>query len=381
MAINPTQQPRRPRIAVTFGDAAGIGPELIAKLLSNPENLEKADILLLGDRSELTSAIADAGGVHVPVSDVAGPQSVQVLDDQTAARYPVERGAVSKAGGERCLYQFRRGLEMARKGEVDAIVFGPLNKSSLKLAGMTEEDELRWFAKQLDFTGTTSEINIAPGMLWTARVTSHIGIEKVAAQITKENTIKAIELLNRLRYVYPSDTGLLTNIFLRWESGIEHPRLGVCALNPHNGENGSFGRQEIDAIAPAVATARANGIDVEGPFPCDTIFLKRNRYDGIVTMYHDQGQIALKLLSFEGGVTVQGGLPVVISTPAHGTAFDIAGQNLASVTSTQSAFDIAVTMAGRRISKQHGTDGSVYASSLQTKLLPKVTAVEVHSCC
>lgn len=365
MAINTAQQPRRPRIAVTFGDAAGVGPELIAKLLSNSENLEKADVLLLGDQSELASAIADAGGVHVPVSDVAGPQSVQVLDDQTAARYPVERGAVSKAGGERCLYQFRRGLEMARKGEVDAIVFGPLNKSSLKLAGMTEEDELRWFAKQLDFTGTTSEINIAPGLLWTARVTSHIGIEKVAAQITKENTIKAIELLNRLR----------------WESGIENPRLGVCALNPHNGENGSFGRQEIDAIAPAVATARANGIDVEGPFPCDTIFLKRDRYDGIVTMYHDQGQIALKLLSFEGGVTVQGGLPVVISTPAHGTAFDIAGQNLASVTSTQSAFDIAVTMAGRRISKQHTTDESVYKSSLQTKLLPKVTAVEVHSCC
>jgi len=162
---------------------------------------------------------------------------------------------------------------------------------------------------------------------------------------------------------------------------MEHPRLAVCALNPHNGENGSFGRQEIDAIAPAVAVAREQGIDVEGPFPCDTIFLKRNKYDGIVTMYHDQGQIALKLLSFEGGVTVQGGLPVVISTPAHGTAFDIAGQNLASVASTQSAFDIAVTMASRRISKQYSTDQSAYASILPAKLLPKVTAAEVPSCC
>lgn len=182
-------QPRRPRIAVTLGDPAGIGPELIAKLLSNLENSKKADIVLLADRSELDSATADAG-VSLP--------EIKALDDNTAAQFPTVRGQVSKAGGARCIYQFRRALKMAQDGEIDAIVFAPLNKSSLKLAGMTEEDELRWFAKQLDFTGTTSEINIA-GSLWTARVTSHIGIENVAALITKENTLKAIELLHRLR--------------------------------------------------------------------------------------------------------------------------------------------------------------------------------------
>lgn len=154
----------------------------------------------------------------------------------------------------------------------------------------------------------------------------------------------------------------------------------MCALNPHNGENGSFGRQEIEAITPAVKLAQEQGIDVDGPFPCDTIFLKRAHYDGIVTMYHDQGQIALKLLSFEGGVTVQGGLPVVIATPAHGTAFDIAGQNLASVVSTQSAFDVAVTMASRRLSKET-TAVTTYAESLQQKIGTKVKAVEVGSCC
>ena len=131
----------------------------------------------------------------------------------------------------------------------------------------------------------------------------------------------------------------------------------MCALNPHNGESGSFGRQEIDAIAPAVEVARKSyNIDVQGPFPSDTVFLKRDHFDAIVTMYHDQGQIALKLLNFEGGVTVQGGLPIVIATPAHGTAFDIVGQNLASVVSTQNAFDIAVEMAMRRIAKEE--DGS-----------------------
>jgi 4-hydroxythreonine-4-phosphate dehydrogenase len=125
-------------------------------------------------------------------------------------------------------------------------------------------------------------------------------------------------------------------------------------LNPHNGENGAFGRQEIEHIRPAVSAAVEKGIDVQGPFPCDTIFLKRQHFDGIVTMYHDQGQIAMKLLSFDGGVTVQGGLPIPVATPAHGTAFDIAGKNLAGVTSVQNAFDVAVTMAERRIRKKAG---------------------------
>lgn len=168
---------------------------------------------------------------------------------------------------------------------------------------------------------------------------------------------------------------------IRWESGIESPRLGVCALNPHNGENGAFGRQEIDHIRPAVEAALESGIDVQGPFPCDTIFIKRQHFDGIVTMYHDQGQIAMKLLSFDGGVTVQGGLPIPVATPAHGTAFDIVGKNLAAVTSTQNAFDIAVTMAERRILKELHLVSD--AMPVKTGLFPKTAVAEVlrTSCC
>lgn len=354
----------RPRIALVLGDPAGIGPELIAKLLSNPSNLEKADITVLADRSELESAIADAGDVNIDLS------RLRILDDNSSPREPIARRQESKAGGERCLYQLKRGMKLWQNGEIDGIVFAPLNKSSLKKAGMTEEDELRWFASQLNFKGTTSEINIA-GPLWTARVTSHVGLEQVAGLISKDSSLKAIELLHRLR----------------WESGIESPRLAVSALNPHNGENGSFGRQEIDHIAPAVKEAQAKGINVQGPFPCDTIFLKRQQFDGIVTMYHDQGQIAMKLLSFEGGVTVQGGLPIVIATPAHGTAFDIAGKGIASPVSTQSAFDVAVTMAARRLAKQVGSEDSAYAANLKAcakelvKAFPQVSTVEVASCC
>jgi 4-hydroxythreonine-4-phosphate dehydrogenase len=137
-----------------------------------------------------------------------------------------------------------------------------------------------------------------------------------------------------------------------------------------------------------VKAAQEKGINVQGPFPCDTIFLKRQHFDGIVTMYHDQGQIALKLLSFEGGVTVQGGLPMIISTPAHGTAFDIVGKGIASVTSTQAAFDVAVTMASRRLQSEREAlaTGISYSTSLALKAdkksaAPSVAIVEVPSCC
>lgn len=195
-----SQTPRRPRVAVTLGDQAGVGPELIAKLLSNYENLEKADILVMCDKEEYDAARADAGGVEVPPSNGVAPPRVRIMHDGTMPKNSMARAEVHRQNGERCIHQLQRCLDLVRSREIDAIVFGPLNKSSLKKAGMTEEDELRWFAKQLNFTGTTSEINIA-GPLWTARVTSHVGVEKVAKMVTKESTLKAIELLNRLRYV------------------------------------------------------------------------------------------------------------------------------------------------------------------------------------
>lgn len=198
--IDTTQEgPRRPRVGITLGDQAGIGPELVAKLLSDKTNLDKADIFVLADRIELETAIEVAGNVDVSISQVACAQGVQVLDDGSASGNWRTRGEASEVNGARCMYQLRRGLELWRAGKIDAMVFAPLNKTSLKKAGMTEEDELRWFAKQLRFEGTTSEINIA-GPLWTARVTSHVGVEKVAGMVTKDSTLKAIDLLHKLRY-------------------------------------------------------------------------------------------------------------------------------------------------------------------------------------
>ena len=321
----------RPRIALTLGDPAGVGPELAARLLADPRNLERAEIYVLADRSELDAAAAVIGA-EIPLSDVPRPGYATLLDDSSAPATPIPARQVSREAGERVLHQLRRAIALANDGAIGAIVFTPLNKTSLHLGGMDEEDELRWFAKELHYEGVTSEINIIPGM-WTARVTSHIGIRDVAARVTTAGVVDAIRLLH----------GLLR------DSGVAAPRLGVCALNPHNGENGIFGREEIDVIRPGVEAAVAEGIAVDGPWPSDTIFVgSRDRYDGIVTMYHDQGQIAIKLMGFDGGVTVQGGLPVVIATPAHGTAFDIAGTGVASVTSSQNALDVAIAIAGRR---------------------------------
>ncbi len=317
------------RIALTLGDQAGVGPEIIARLLSRPENLADVDVALLADPEELAMAEEQAG-VSVPWSLEREPGMVQLLPDgQPATDIPLQE--VSVAAGSRVIQQLSRALELANQREINAIMFGPLNKTSLKLAGMNHEDELRWFATELGFDGFTSELNILED-LTTARVTSHIPLSEVAENVTPNRVRQAIALLH--------DT-LVT-------AGKEAPRIGVCALNPHAGENGNFGREEIDIISPAVSEASDAGFDVDGPYPSDTIFAtKRHLFDGIVTMYHDQGQIAMKLLGFDSGVTVQGGLPLSIATPAHGTAFDIVGKKMANMGAAQHAFDHSVRAARR----------------------------------
>jgi 4-hydroxy-L-threonine phosphate dehydrogenase PdxA len=194
-----SQPSARPRIALTFGDPAGIGPELAVKLLADPKNQEKADIFVLADLLEVNAA-ALAAGVNISIVDVAGSDGVQVLDDGSAPSEAIKIREVSTQAGERALHQLKRAVKLANEGKVDAIVFTPLNKTSLHLAGMHEDDELRWFAKYLNHDGVTSEINITKG-LWTSRVTSHIGIKDVAARVKAERVTESIELLSTLLYV------------------------------------------------------------------------------------------------------------------------------------------------------------------------------------
>lgn len=320
----------RPRLAMTIGDPSGIGPELTVRLLAEPANRAAADINVLATPEELTD-LAAAAGVEVPVADVAGDGAVAAIGSRRSG-HDVAPGEVSLAGGQRAISDLEDALDLYAAGTVDGIMFTPLNKSALHLAGMHEEDELRWAAKRLGYEGVTSELNFIPG-LTTARVTSHIGLKDVAAGITAHRTAETIRLLHRVIV----------------GAGNPTPRLGVCALNPHAGEHGRFGREEIEHIGPAVALTAHEGINVRGPFPCDTIFIRARdgEFDGIVTMYHDQGQIAMKLIGFDRGVTVMGGLPVPVATPAHGTAYEIVGKGVANLGPTQHAFDIAVSLAAQ----------------------------------
>jgi len=312
----------RPRIAFFAGDPNGVGPELVAKLLAKPQVTERAAVRLIGDRAVLASAERLTGAMIRP--DVEFEALPGCGDD---ARTP---GKVNPAAGTWMLAGLRRCAALARAGEADAIVFAPLNKQALKLGGLQHPDEQHLLAELLEARGYTVEFNVID-RLWTSRVTSHIPLRDVARTITSERVADAVRVI---------DQGLK-------QGGIAQPRIAVAGLNPHAGEGGTLGREEIDAIGPGIERARAEGIDARGPFPADTVFIaaKRGDFDAVVTMYHDQGQIAMKLMGFDRGVTVLGGLPVPVATCAHGTAYDIVGRNVANLVPLTNAFELAVAMA------------------------------------
>jgi 4-hydroxythreonine-4-phosphate dehydrogenase len=237
------------------------------------------------------------------------------------------------AAGHAALQALSTATVLAREGLVQGIVFAPLNKHSLRLAGMQEEDELRYMQGLFGVQGFTCEFNITD-QLWTSRVTSHVPLRDVAELVTQEAVADAVHIIDAA---------------LR-RAGIARPRIAVSGLNPHAGDGGSIGREEIEVIAPAVERLRRDGLEASGPWSPDTVFIaaRRGDFDAVVSMYHDQGQIAMKLMGFERGVTLHGGLPVPVATSASGSAFDIAGQGLARIDGLQHAFDLCVRMAGER---------------------------------
>jgi len=300
----------RPRIGLLAGDPAGIGPEIAAKLLAEPETHEAADIVLIGDPTLFPKE-----------------HKLPILEVPLVFHPPLAH--VSKEAGAFTLATLKRAARAIEAGEIDALVYAPLNKQAMKLAGLFKEDEMHYLACELAFSGLCSEINVAAS-LWTTRVTSHVPLREVADLIDEPGVYNAIALLDRIMRT----------------SRETPPRIAVAGLNPHAGEGGLLGYEEIRIIGPAVARAKAAGIDVSGPYPADTLFIaaRRGDFDAVVTMYHDQGQIAMKLMGFEKGVTLHGGLPKPIATPAHGTAFDIAGKGIANVGPIREAFRLVLRL-------------------------------------
>lgn len=337
--------PSPPTIALAIGDPAGISPELTAKVLALPEVRASARIVVIGDRRVLESG-AEVAGVELDI-DVcaqtgdldAGVRPV-LVDLGNLDPLLVENGAATKTGGKFALENFRRCLELAAAGRADAVCFTPFNKAAMRSAHPGYEDEIGYSLEVLGLAGPASEFNILDG-LWNARVTSHVPLAGVAALITRDAVLNAIRL---------------TDKSLR-DAGLSTPRIAVSALNPHSGDGGTFGREEIELITPAVEQARRDGIDASGPFPSDTVFVRARSgaYDAVVTMYHDQGQIAMKLLGFDRGVTLLGGFPFPICTAAHGTAYEIAGKGMANVGAMRAAMLLAANMTAARPQRQSGS--------------------------
>jgi len=330
-----SNQARRPKIAMVMGDATGIGPEIVAKSLNTEETRRICIPAVIGDARVMAEAIQLT---KVPLKivirknwgEIRGEAGLMEMFDLVNLD-PMEyrMGEVNARAGRACLQYLEFAVGQTMEGKADAVVFAPLNKLAMSLGGSPYKGKLAHFAA-LTKAELYGEINFLEP-LWTSRVTSHIGFREVCGQLNPERILRAIHLLHKTMH----------------RSGIKRPKIGVAALNPHGGEQGLFGPEEESIIRPAVEKAREEKMDVEGPFPADTIFVRarRGEFSGVVTMYHDQGQIATKLLGFDRGVTVAGGLPIVITTPAHGTAHDIAGKGIADVGAFQAALRVAVLMA------------------------------------
>ena len=327
-------------IALLLGDPSGIGPELVSKLLKE-DVTNKANIIVIGEKKILDNGNKITGKsedlIFVDSFDNINFEDGNkfFLDITKGKNHDYKLSECSKESGESVLSALNLALELAKEKKIHAINFGPFNKTSLKLGGNKYSDELHLMAEKLNVKNFFCEFNVIDNF-WTARVTSHIPIREVADQIKKEKIIRPIKLINEAMKL----------------NGIKKPRVAVQALNPH----GEFGTEEKDEILPAIEEVKKQGIDAEGPLPCDTSFItayKNKNHDCIVGMYHDALQSGLKAFGFDRGVTVQGGLPVPITTPAHGTAFDIAGKNCANLEPTLNSFKIALTMAENKLNEQN----------------------------
>ncbi len=329
----------RPIIGLMLGDVTGIGAEIATRMLATQDVGAAARTVLVGDARHLALGCRESGA-EVPAYTVDSLDAIDwgrggfpLLDlgNLDPARFP--RAQVSAEAGRVAGETLKAMTDLALAGKLDAVCFAPLNKAALHRGGWSYRDEHQMFADWTGHSGYYSEMNVIPEFS-TFRVTSHVSLRQALDLVTPERIEEAIRLAHRTM----RDTGLAT------------PRIGVAALNPHGGENGLFGDEEIRIIRPTVERVRTAGIDCTGPLPSDTIFLRARarHFDAVVIMYHDQGQIATKLLGFHKGVTVSAGMKTVYTTPAHGTAFDIVGKGQADPGAMTAAFRMAVKLGAAR---------------------------------
>jgi 4-phospho-D-threonate 3-dehydrogenase / 4-phospho-D-erythronate 3-dehydrogenase len=314
-----TTEPR-PRLAITLGDPAGIGPEVILKALTHPGIFEICQPLVIGDQRILARAapwLAHA------------PQPYELIDLHNADPATCPVGQLSATAGRAAVEYVFHACDLALAGAVEAIVTAPLNKAAINLAGFTYAGHTELLQERTQ-AARVSMLLIGES-LRVVHVSTHVALQEAIARVTKQRVGEVIELAQQACR----------------SLGIASPRIAVAGLNPHAGEGGLFGDQEAREIVPAIEAARARGLNVSDPQPPDTVFLRASRgaWDIVVAMYHDQGHIPMKLLAFDSGVNISIGLPIIRTSVDHGTAFDIAGTGQASERSLRAAIEVAVQMA------------------------------------
>jgi 4-phospho-D-threonate 3-dehydrogenase / 4-phospho-D-erythronate 3-dehydrogenase len=319
----------KPRVALTLGDPGGVGPEVVVRALASAVVQAECDCVVVGDRPVLDAA-ADALGVR--------HEEVEMIEMGLAGASDFGAGQVNGRLGDASFRYLEAAIELARSGAVDAIVTGPIHKTAWHRAGHDFPGQTEVLAR---LTATSDyAMMLAAGAVRSVMVTTHIALADVPGRITAEGVAQKIRLAHRY---LPAFVG-------------RAPRIAVAGLNPHAGEEEIFGDEDRRLIAPAVADCRAEGIDVDGPLPADSAYplVLRGRYDVVVAMYHDQGLIPVKLHDFERGINVTLGLPIVRTSPDHGTAFDIAGRGVASPHSMIEAILASIALARFARSSESG---------------------------
>ena len=314
-----------PRIAISIGDPAGIGPEVVVKALADAELSATAEWLVVGDAEILAAAEKQTG------CSLGANSNARVVDLKRMDAAKLATGKLSAEAGRAALEYVKVATRMCLQGEADAMVTAPVNKEAVTLSGEKFTGHTEYIAELCKVP--EPRMLLVNERLRVVHVSTHVSMRQACA-VDSPRILRTIELGHEA---------------MTW-LGIAKPRIAVCGLNPHAGENGLFGDEDGRVISPAVNSALAGGIHCEGPLPADTLFVKavRGEYDLVVAMYHDQGHVPMKLLDFEHTVNVSLGLPIVRTSVDHGTAFDIAGKNLADPASMKAAFKLAKTMAASR---------------------------------
>ena len=309
---------KKPTIGVTMGDPAGVGPEIACKMFAEKTIYDFCRPLVVGDSVCLKEGMK-VGKVSLQLNTIKKPNEgkfvpgvIDMIDLHNVDVKNLKMGEPQAMAGKACVEYIKKGVELAKAGEINAIVTGPINKKAMNMGGYKYSGHTELLA---DLTKTKDfAMLLVTGPLKVIHVSTHVSLTEAIRRVQKDRVMTVIKLADQA---------------LR-ELGVAHPRIAVAGLNPHAGEDGMFGNEEIDTIAPAIEAVKKTGIDVSGPIAPDTVFMraKKGEFDVVVAMYHDQGHVAIKMLGFELGVNVSIGLPIIRTSVDHGTAYRRAGRKL-----------------------------------------------------